>query len=113
MSDEQPVERPTVITVICVLMGIGAVLGLPAVFLAGSMVKFPGWYMPFVLVSAVVGLVCMVGLWKMKKWGVFLYTGMFAVGQVVMLVGGLWGVGGLIIPVIVIAVMFSQLSKMS
>jgi hypothetical protein len=29
------------------------------------------------------------------------------------LVGGLWGVGGLIIPVIVIAAMFSQLSKMS
>jgi len=104
-------ERPTSITVICVLMGIGAVLTLPIVFLASS--KLPAWYTPFVLLSAAVGVACLIGLWTMKKWAVFLYTGMTALGQVVMIASGMWTPMSIIIPAIVIGIMFSNLSKMS
>ncbi len=108
--NEPKVERPTVITVICVLMAIGAVATIPIVMAAAS--QLPGWYTPFVLASAAVGLVCMVGLWTMRKWAVYLYTAMTVVGQVVLFATGLWVAQSIIVPAIVIAVMFSQLGKM-
>ena len=104
------VERPTVITVICVLMALGAVVTVPMVFMAAS--QLPGWYTPFVLASAAVGLVCMVGLWTMRKWSVYLYTAMTLIGQVVLFSTGLWVAQSIIVPAIAIAVMFSQLGKM-
>jgi hypothetical protein len=109
MNDTK-VERPTVITVICVLMALGAVATVPMVMMAAS--QLPGWYTPFVLASAAVGLVCMVGLWTMRKWAVYLYTAMTVVGQVVLFATGLWVAQSIVVPAIVIAVMFSQLGKM-
>ena len=55
----------------------------------------------------------MVGLWTMKKWAVYLYAGMTAFGQVVLLASGLWNPMSILLPAIVIAIMFSNLSKMS
>ena len=105
-----PGERPTSITVICVLMGIGALAVIPLTLFAAS--RLPGWYVPFVLFSAAVGVACLVGLWTMRKWAVYLYTGMTVLGQVVLMAGGLWTVGSIIMPAIVIGIMFSNLSKM-
>ncbi len=70
------------------------------------------WYPPFLAFSAVVGFICMVGLWKMRKWSVFAYTGFCLVNQVVLLAMGHWSIFALLLPGIAIAIMFSQLSKM-
>jgi hypothetical protein len=105
-------ERPTSITVICVLMAIGAV-ATPFIAMMASTLKLPGWYTPFLLLSSVVGVASLVGLWTMKKWAVFLYTGMAAVSQIVMLAGGLWTPTSIIGPAIVIGIMFANLQKMT
>jgi hypothetical protein len=55
----------------------------------------------------------MVGLWKMKKWSVFLYTLLVAVNQVVLFTMGVWNPFALLIPAIIIAIGFANLSKMS
>jgi hypothetical protein len=109
MHDQAP-QRPTAITVICVLMALGTVAVIPALFVAGSML--PGWYTPFLLASSVVGIACMIGLWTMKKWAVYVYTAMTLVGQIVMLSTGLWTPMSIIVPAIVIAIMFANLGKM-
>jgi hypothetical protein len=54
----------------------------------------------------------MVGLWNMKRWAVFSYTGFVALNQLVLLVMGVWNVLALVIPGIVIAIAFMHLSKM-
>jgi hypothetical protein len=70
------------------------------------------WYPPYLALSAVVGLVCMIGLWKMLKWSVFVYTAFFIINQGVMMAMGVWNIFGLLIPAIVIAIGFTYLSRM-
>jgi hypothetical protein len=71
------------------------------------------WYPPLLGFSAVVGLACMVGLWRMKKWAVYTYTAFALCNQVVLLVMGIWGATALVIPALVIAFMWANVAKMS
>jgi hypothetical protein len=104
-------KRPVAITVICILGFIGAALTVPLIFspIARSI---GAWYPPYLALSSVIGLICMIGLWMMKKWSIIVYTAFVAVNQVVMLAMGVWNVAALLIPAIVIAIGFSQFSKM-
>jgi hypothetical protein len=112
MNDTQPTARPVAITVICIIGFIGAAISLPLIFSAAA-AGIGSWYPPFLGLSAVVGLICMIGLWKMKKWAVFLYTAMVVVSQVVLLSTGFWNPFSLLLPAIVIAIGFANLSKMT
>ena len=109
-----PKQRPVAITVVCILGFIGAgvaVLALP--FLYSQLSRMiGGWYPPFLILSAAIGLISLIGMWKMKRMGVFLYTGMAAFNQVLMLVMGVWSPLGLIMPAIVVAIGFTHISKM-
>ena len=77
-------KRPTSITVICVLGFIGALITVPLIFSPIAQ-QIGSWYPPYLGFSAVVGLVCMVGLWMMKKWAAYTYTGFEVLNQVVYL----------------------------
>ena len=112
MNETQVSQRPVAITVICILGFIGAALSIPLIF-SSTASSIASWYPPLLGLSAVVGLICMIGLWKMKKWGVFLYTAMAAVIQVVLFSTHLWTPASLIFPVIIIAIGFAYLSKMN
>lgn len=112
MNGTQTTPRPVAITVICILGFIGAALSIPLVF-SGAASNIASWYPAFLGLSAVVGLICMIGLWKMKKWGVFLYTAMVVVVQVVLFAAHLWTPFSLLFPAIIIAIGFAYLSKMS
>ena len=103
--------RPTAITVICVIGFIGAALTIPLIFTSVAR-NIGAWYPPYLALSVVVGLICMIGLWKMRKWAVFVYTGFCAINQVVLFAMGVWNIFALLIPGIVIAIAFSHLSKM-
>lgn len=104
-------ERPVAITIICILGFIGAALSIPAIFIeATSMVG--AWYPPYVAFSAVVGLVCMIGLWKMMKWSVFAYTAFVILNQCVLMAMGFWSIFALLIPGVVIVIGFIYLPKM-
>lgn len=103
--------RPTAITVVCVLGFIGALLTIPAILLS---LKLPVaiWYPPFLALSAIIGLVCMFGLWQMKRWAVFAYTAFVILNQIVLMTTGDWNIFALIIPGIVIAIGFKYLPRM-
>ena len=105
-------QRPVAITVICILGFIGAALTIPLIF-SSTVQSIGSWYPPYLGASAVVGLICMVGLWKMKKWAVFLYTLLVVINQVVLFTMGVWNPFALLIPVIIIAIGFANLSKMT
>jgi hypothetical protein len=105
------VPRPTAITVICIIGFIGGLFTIPLVFTDIAR-NIGAWYPPYLAFSAVVGFVCMVGLWKMRRWAVFTYTGFFILNQLVMLMMGVWNVFALLLPGIVIVIAFTYLSKM-
>ena len=112
MNDTQTAQRPTAITVICILGFIGAALSIPLIF-SSTAAGIGSWYPPYLGFSAVVGLICMIGLWKMKKWAVFAYTALVVINQVVLFSMGVWNPFALLLPAIVIAIAFAYLSRMS
>ena len=74
--------------------------------------KIGAWYPPYSAFSVVLVLVCMVGLWKMRKWAVYVYTGFCVINQLVLLAMGVWNILTLLIPGIYIAICLANLSKM-
>jgi hypothetical protein len=108
-------RRPGIITVIAVLTGAGGAFGLLEVALAGgflqvspSSVVAQGWLpilMLFNGLDSVLSLAVAVGLWRMRRWSVYLYGGLVALNAVA---GALFGrlvlgtllpaVGGFAIP---------------
>ena len=118
MDTSPPIEaatpsnaRPVIITVLCVVMFVGVVFAVPIIF--SQIARDIGaWYPPLLAFGAVVGFVCMIGIWKMRKWAVYAYAVFCVVNQVVLLATGLWSISALVIPGIFIAIMFSQVSKM-
>ncbi len=102
-------KRPTAITIICVLGFIGALLSIP-VIIASFLFSFG--YALFLGALTIGGFVCMVGLWKMKKWAAYGYTAMVTVNQIILLVMGTWTFLGLLIPGIVIFIALSNVSNM-
>jgi hypothetical protein len=111
--DEQHIERPTIITVICIIGFIGAGFSLVLLAMWDTLARKIGpWYPPFLLAAAAVGMVCFLGMWRMRKWSVLLYTGVTVLNQVVMLWQGAWNPMALLIPAVVIGIGFSQFNKM-
>ncbi len=105
-------KRPLSITVICVIGFIGAALAIPVIF-SGTAKNIGNWYPPLLAFSAIVGAVCFVGLWKMKKWTAYSYAAFTGLNQIIMLVMGIWNIFALLIPGIVIFVAFKNIAKMS
>ena len=91
------------------LAGLGIALPL---FITGSARAVGEWYPPFLVVSCVIGLVCLVGLWKMRRWAVYTYALFVAANQIVLWTMGAWKISALLGPTIFIAILFSQISKM-
>ena len=104
-------KRPTAITVICVLGFIGAAFTIPLIF-SDIARQIGSWYPLYLGLSAIIGLVCMVGLWQMKKWAAYTYTGFVGLNQIVLLTMGVWNVMALLIPAIVVGIALTHLKKM-
>ena len=74
-------ERPVLVTVICILGFLGvpltfllSILTLVPEFAALTGQVFPIWYSVFSIVLAVLYLVGLIFIWKMKKWALVCYT---------------------------------------
>src|SRR6266487_6964705 len=76
-------KRPTAITVVCILGFIGAAITIPLIFSASAR-QIGSWYLPYLGLSAVIGVICMIGLWNMKKWAAYLYTVFVLINQIVL-----------------------------
>jgi len=55
-------SRPVIITVLCLVGFIGGLFSVPMIFPRVAR-DIGAWYPPLLAFSAVVGFVCMVGLW--------------------------------------------------
>ncbi len=69
--------------------------------------------MPITLFMTLLGLIGLVGYWKMRKWGVYVYTTMAVLSIGYGLIVGISGILGYIIPLVIIVVGFANLKKMT
>ena len=104
-------HRPWAITVICVLSLIGAPAAI-WILSSGIAEQIGPWYPPYLAGASIVGAICLLGFWKMRRWGVVLYTVLALINQVVLLVAGRWNALAIILPGIVVAIGFGYFSRM-
>jgi hypothetical protein len=108
----QKAPRPISITVICIIGFVGALVTVPLIFSSAAQ-QIGDWYPPYLGFSTIIGASCMVGLWMMKKWAAYAYTGFVAINQVALFSMGFWNVFALLIPAVIIFFAFKNISKMS
>jgi hypothetical protein len=83
-------KRPIAITVICIL-GFACTLLFWGVFLSyinaffRAFQKIGTWYFPYMIFSTIIGVVCFVGLWHMRKWALYVYTVLGAINLIVLI----------------------------
>ncbi len=104
-------KRPGVITGICIISLIGALLSIP--FLFSDSVKSIGyWYPIYLAFSIAIEVICIIGLWLMKKWGLIVYITFFITDQIIQVIFGSWNLFTVILPIIVITIGLSKYKEM-
>jgi hypothetical protein len=105
-------EKPLVITAICVIGIINAIQMINLGF--SPMSKQVGAIYPlYFSLSVVLSVVCIGGLWLLKRWAALLYGAVLICNQIVLLLMGYWELSAAIIPVVVILLMLKHLGRMS
>ncbi len=115
-------DRPLIITLVCLWWFIVApISGLLAAVEIGRVLSAPGasgvlrmQYLALALYTLVLGLgvVCMIGLWRMKKWSVIAFAGLFVLSQLIAAFGNSWSVGGFLAWLIALVVGIGYYSRM-
>lgn len=77
-------NRPKLITAVCVLGFIWIVFSFPAVF-SPSIKKLGDWYPALFGIIVAFSFIAYIGLWHMKQWGVKLFLITFFVKQILLI----------------------------
>lgn len=97
-------KRPIAVTLLCIFMAIGGSAAIATLF-TSVYEQLPAWYRYVAAVSTALGLVVVVGLWRMMRWAVMLYAIATIVGQFLAVAAGQWVSASLIYPLIAFAIM--------
>ncbi|MBA3767086.1 MAG: hypothetical protein H0W99_08890 [Acidobacteria bacterium] len=112
MDKPQTRERPALITVICLLAFLGIIGTLRNVFFAPWVKAVGRWFQFYFLLHGAIVLAASIGLWKMKKWSVYLYILTIVEAQVVMVFIGAWGIVSLVVFSGLLAILLYYLPEM-
>ncbi|MEC4749357.1 hypothetical protein [Methylomicrobium sp. Wu6] len=104
-------EKPAVIIAICVVGLINAIQMINLVF--SPMSKQVGAIYPtYFAFSVLVSLICITGLWLLKRWAALAYSVLLIVNQIALMLMGYWEVTAAVIPFAIILLLFKHLDKM-
>ncbi|MGJ0514206.1 MAG: hypothetical protein ACR65O_00475 [Methylomicrobium sp.] len=104
-------EKPATIIAICVIGLINAIQMINLVF--SPMSKQVGAIYPvYFSFSVVLSLICIAGLWLLKRWAALFYMVLLICNQIVLVAMGYWEVTAAIIPAAIILLLFKHLDKM-
>ncbi len=112
-STETKVKRPVAITIISILGFIGSLFSILILILALNRGTVSVTYSILLPTSSLIGIISMIGLWNMKKWGVYLYSVLIIFNQIFLIYLGVWSAVSLIIPLTILGVAYSFIKKMS
>jgi hypothetical protein len=106
-----PVKRPIAITLISIFMGIGFAVAI-FFLISGKLHDFGTAYKILFVSSTLVGFICMIGLWNMRRWAVILYAAFFIINLVVLFYLEKWSAQSALIPLCIIGITFSYYPRM-
>lgn len=105
------IEQNFVIKVICVIGLINASQMITLIF--SPMTKHVGAVFPVYFgLSVILSLICLVGLWLLKKWAAITYAALLICNQIVLMVMGYWEFTAVIVPAIVIGLLYKNRSQL-
>jgi hypothetical protein len=105
-------NRPILISAVCLIGFIGAIIIFPTVFTIDSSQR-GSWFVLYFALTILVGATSLVGLWQMKKWGLYLYASMALINQIVLTLEGRWDTANVVMPSIVILIGFHYHAKLT
>jgi hypothetical protein len=105
-------DKPFAITAICVIGVINAIQMLNLIL--SPMAKQAGAIYPiYFSCSVLISLICLIGLWLLKRWAALVYSAVLIVNQLVLVAMGYWELTAAIIPAAIIVLLFKHLDKMA
>ena len=103
--------KPLVITAICVIGLVNAVQMINLVFSPVS--RHIGSIYPLYFSFAIVlSVVCIAGLWFLKRWAALTYAALLVCNQFVLVAMGYWELSAAVIPVIIVLLLYKHWDKM-
>jgi len=105
-------QKPLAIIIICF---IGIINASQLIFMVLSPVsKQLGAYYPYYFaISAIISLVSIAGLWRLKKWAVLLYIAVLISNQLILASMRLWELSAILIPLIITILLLNNQNKMT
>ena len=97
-------KRPILITISCILGVISTLITIEKA--NNNELEF------YNLTSIIIAFICVIGIYKMKVWAVFIYLSVFIVNQIMLLINEQWSFYQIILPLIIIAITFKYLNQM-
>ena len=112
MDLPQPIEskpRPIAITLLCIALFAGGVLSV----FQGIAASGDDWFRSTSALCVFVVIVTIIGLWKMRRWAVYIYSGLCILVQVKLIARDhYWDVSVILIQCVTILIMFVYLKRM-
>ncbi len=122
MNDRQ---RPLYLKIICTIGFIGIIVGTLSIIFGLFQYEFiikvlekegvSSWYVrnfiTFSIFFNLAGLICCIGLWKMKKWGIYSYAATVFASQIINIEAGLSNIFSLILPAIAASLLLLKFSN--
>lgn len=108
-------RRPVLITILCILVIGATVISFPLLAYRASLVaeRLGVGYAIELALSLHATVISMVGYWKMKRWGVYLYSAAFVLGNAWGLVNeATFTIAGVITPLGIIALGLCYVRRM-
>ena len=106
--------RPLAITIVVVFIVLGAFANFAVVlFLPDKVNEIGTWVLPFSILFSFCRIIAAIGLWKMKKWSVFLYIVLSIVNHIVLLEANIWNFYTLLVSAFFIWILLKQYFKMA
>src|SRR5580658_1959754 len=99
-----PAKRPIVVTVFCVIGVIGSVSIAWRLLFPGQQFV-PRWYPFYLIGGCIIGWLCLIGLWKMKRWAFYLYVTVALANVIAMGITGWWALQPIIVGAITIGIL--------
>ncbi|MBM1105593.1 hypothetical protein JQC67_05505 [Aurantibacter crassamenti] len=96
-------EKPLAIKIICTLGFIAVLLVLFSIYTMPNYL-IDSWYPPYLILSALIIMACMVAFWHMKRWAIYLYAAFVVLNQMLLFHMEVSSIYYMILPVIIIII---------
>lgn len=92
--------RQSLTVLLVIIFELFGLILIPSTIMKESAAAIGLWYQSYILLTGIASIFIILGLWKMKRIGVYIYFISYAVHNIVALIVGNWLVYVLIIPII-------------